>query len=244
MKKQEIMEKIVNTSVENKLGQRFTIREFIDKGTLAKSLIRLDNDKLYSVDISFHNGFLKYEDEIAELLRIGFDEEKAAEEARKANEPKPAPVVSKTDTNVPSAIFGENTISCFRGENEFLSNMYPCPITYNGLIYQSSESAFQAQKDLSRSVEFTTITGRSAKSLGKRVTLRRDWEAVKVGIMTEIVRAKFTQNEDLKEKLLATGNKTLIEGNAWNDRFWGVCMGKGLNTLGRILMDIRKELKK
>ena len=51
-----------------------------------------------------------------------------------------------------------------------------------------------------------------AKKLGRRVNLRKDWEAVKVKIMEEIVRAKFTQNPDLAEKLLATGDAYLEGG--------------------------------
>ena len=81
--------------------------------------------------------------------------------------------------------------------------------------------------------------------MGRRVKLRPDWEQVKVGLMEEIVRAKFTQNEDLKQRLLATGDKRLAEGNTWGDTFWGVDLrsGRGENHLGRILMRVRDELK-
>ena len=61
--------------------------------------------------------------------------------------------------------------------------------------------------------------------------------------MEDICRAKFTQNEELKKKLIDTGDATLIEGNTWNDTFWGVCNGVGENNLGKILMKIREELK-
>ena len=66
---------------------------------------------------------------------------------------------------------------------------------------------------------------------------------VKTNIMYDICLAKFTQNQDLKEKLLKTGNAILIEGNWWNDTYWGVCNGIGENNLGKILMKIREELK-
>lgn len=77
------------------------------------------------------------------------------------------------------------------------------------------------------------------------VDLRSDWEAVKVTVMEEIVRAKFTQNEDLKWRLLTTGDACLEEGNTWHDTFWGVDAktGEGLNHLGRILMKVRDELR-
>jgi hypothetical protein len=47
----------------------------------------------------------------------------------------------------------------------------------------------------------------------------------------------------LKQLLLATGDKELIEGNTWGDTFWGVCNGIGQNHLGKILMAKRTELK-
>ena len=134
----------------------------------------------------------------------------------------------------------------FFEEYRFLSNFYEAPVTYRGLTYQNNEAAFQAQKCLTEEEmrRFTALSARSAKSLGRRVALRPDWEEVKVGIMEEIVRAKFTQNEDLAVKLINTGDRELIEGNTWRDLFWGVDLKtrKGKNNLGIILMKIRAEL--
>ena len=58
-----------------------------------------------------------------------------------------------------------------------------------------------------------------------------------------IVFLKFYENKDLKKKLLSTENVILVEGNTWNDTFWGVCKGKGKNNLGKILMNVRKILR-
>jgi predicted NAD-dependent protein-ADP-ribosyltransferase YbiA (DUF1768 family) len=60
--------------------------------------------------------------------------------------------------------------------------------------------------------------------------------------MREILIAKFSQNEDIKGKLLATGDTELIEGNTWGDTFWGVCRGEGTNWLGKLLMEVRTEI--
>ncbi len=138
------------------------------------------------------------------------------------------------------------TINLFDGEYAFLSNFYECPVEYNGLKFLSSEAAFQAQKTLieTEQIKFTTLNPSQSKRLGRKVTLREDWEDVKVQIMHEICRAKFTQNPELAQKLIATGNKTLVEGNTWNDTFWGVCRGVGENNLGQILMRVREKLIK
>lgn len=136
----------------------------------------------------------------------------------------------------------------FRGEYRFLSNFYPCEVEYEGIVYPSVENAFQAAKTLNNEerLQFTNVKPGIAKRLGRRVALRHDWEKVKVDIMKELLRKKFSQ-EPLKSKLLATGDKELEEGNKWNDRFWGVCppgSGMGKNILGRLIMEIRVELKK
>ncbi len=140
------------------------------------------------------------------------------------------------------------TINDFHEEGyEFLSNFYNAPVTYKGLTYQSVEAAFQAQKVLydEGKLPFTTALPGQAKRLGRTVELRHDWEFVKLNFMLEIVRAKFEQNPELAEKLLTTGNAMLVEGNRWNDTFWGVDIrnGKGENYLGKILMCVRRELK-
>ena len=140
-----------------------------------------------------------------------------------------------------------NSITNFREEPwRFLSNFYEVSVAYGGLTYQSSEAAFQAQKCMTEEerLPFTGFGPGKSKGMGRRVKLRPDWEEVKVGIMEEIVRAKFTQHPELAAQLLATGEKVLVEGNTWGDTFWGVDLrtGQGKNHLGRILMKVREEL--
>lgn len=141
--------------------------------------------------------------------------------------------------------FMEKAIRQFRGDFFFLSNFYNCPVAYKQLTYTNNEAAFQAQKCVSDTerIQFTKLSPSEAKRLGRRVSLRKDWEDVKVSIMEEVVRAKFTQNAELADKLLATGDAHLEEGNTWGDRVWETVNGIGANQLGIILMKIRDEIR-
>ena len=92
-------------------------------------------------------------------------------------------------------------------------------------------------------VRFTDLSPSDAKRLGRKIALRKDWELVKVDRMTDIVRAKFEQNEELARKLLDTGDCFLVEDNDWGDRIWGQVNGQGANLLGNILMQVRQEIR-
>lgn len=144
-----------------------------------------------------------------------------------------------------------NRITSFAGDYSFLSNFYPALIELDGENYPTVEHAFQAAKtddsEERRRVR-DAATPASAKYLGKRVTLRPGWNDLRFGVMETLVRQKFTRHADLREKLLATGDAELIEGNTWRDTTWGAVWNKdkgywaGKNHLGRILMKIRDEL--
>jgi ribA/ribD-fused uncharacterized protein len=62
------------------------------------------------------------------------------------------------------------------------------------------------------------------------------------------LRLKFTQNPELRRRLLDTGDAVLVEGNTWHDNYWGTCTfrrcskTKGKNMLGKLLMQVRQEL--
>ena len=77
-----------------------------------------------------------------------------------------------------------------------------------------------------------------AKREGYKVKLRENWEDIKIDVMYQIVLAKFSQNEFLKQKLIATGREWLEEGNTWGDRTWGTVDGVGNNYLGKVLMEL------
>ena len=134
-------------------------------------------------------------------------------------------------------------IDKFDGIYAFLSNFYDAPVEYLGITYRNSESAYQAQKCPARIHEFTDIPAAMAKKMGRKIEIRDDWEEVKDNIMFAIVYAKFSQNPDLKQKLIDTGKAPIIEGNTWGDTYWGQVDGKGKNMLGKILMIIRHEFQ-
>lgn len=137
-------------------------------------------------------------------------------------------------------------IDSFTGRNRFLSNFFIADTKYDTFIYPSSEHAYQAAKSQNNKIRGLfldrNMTPGQAKKLGFKIARRPDWETVKLSIMKEVVLDKFTRNSTLKEKLLATGDQQLVEGNTWDDKFWGVCGGEGLNHLGLILMEVRTEL--
>lgn len=136
-------------------------------------------------------------------------------------------------------------ISEFRGEYYFLSNFFNAPVKYDGISYLNNEAAFQAQKTKTREERyaFSLLDPSAAKRRGRHVDLRDGWDNIRITIMKDIVKAKFSQNEELAEKLLATDDEYLMEGNTWGDRFWGTVNGEGRNQLGIILMQVRNELK-
>lgn len=141
-------------------------------------------------------------------------------------------------------------INSFTGKHAFLSNFYPYRIRYDGYYFPSSENAYQAAKigpgpneqQTPEWVQHQLITPAQSKKLGKKLPLRADWEQVKDQIMYNILLIKFS-NPHLAEMLLNTGDEELIEGNWWNDTYWGVCNGVGQNKLGKILMNIRAQKK-
>ena len=135
----------------------------------------------------------------------------------------------------------------FHLQYEFLSNFYPCTVTYDGQEYPSAEHAYQAAKTTDeswRGIVRNATSPAKAKRLGYDVPLRSDWDEIKVGVMSQIIQLKF-DNVNLKRLLLDTGESTLIEGNTWGDSFWGVDLNTGIgrNQLGTILMKVRESIQ-
>lgn len=166
----------------------------------------------------------------------------------------------------------EDPILEFSGDYRWLSNFHDFIIDLGGRMFASSEHAYQATKTLDpvwqKDIQQARSPG-SAKRLGAECPLRPGWDDIKVDMMRLVLAAKFPERDTaLTPKLLATGNRVLVEGNNWNDTFWGACwvplwrvrLGEkswahaehedrttdylaGDNRLGCLLMERRTELR-
>ena len=138
----------------------------------------------------------------------------------------------------------------FRGQYRFLSNFTWVNISLDGKLWKTAEHMFMACKTIDpeeREAIRLCPTPAEAKRMGRQVTLRPDWDEIKDEVMLRILRLKF-QQPDMKQQLLATGDMELVEGNYWHDNYWGSCTCKkcgntGKNTLGKLLMQVRSELR-
>ena len=136
-------------------------------------------------------------------------------------------------------------IDSFSGEYDFLSNFSPAEVCWAGDSYPTVEHAYQAAKSNDPQVRerfaFLKTPG-EAKREGRKIAIRDDWESIKINVMRNLLIQKFS-DPVLLAKLKATAPHELIEGNWWNDTFWGVCRGIGKNNLGKLLMEIRDGLE-
>ena len=135
-----------------------------------------------------------------------------------------------------------------------LSNFSAFNLERDGLTFPTSEHAYHYEKFATdemgprSDVGYEVMTAPSAheafKIAERNKHLRRpDWDAVKVEIMRDILRAKAAQHEYVRRKLLATGDRTLVE-NSWRDDFWGCGADNcGHNMLGKLWMEVRAELR-
>ena len=168
----------------------------------------------------------------------------------------------------------ENTNNTFVGKNlvtdthvyfytNYMSNWNICKFIdpISGVSFDNTEQAFMWYKaDFFKDIETRTklekqITPMEAKHLGREVKNYNDaaWECVRYGYMVYVNYLKYTQNDDLKQKLLSTNNKILVEASK-TDNIWGVGLAAndsrildeknwtGGNLLGKSLMDVRKMI--
>ncbi len=149
-------------------------------------------------------------------------------------------------------IFDETKIEGFFPPYRFLSNYWPVEVEIEGILYPSVEQAYKAMK-----TNDVVIRQNIAKLLPNKIELgeqienllngsiRNDWtDSLRLEIMEKLVTMKFDGRDmKLRQKLIETGERQLIEANDWGDTFFGVCKGIGHNHLGKILMKVRSSIK-
>jgi ribA/ribD-fused uncharacterized protein len=152
----------------------------------------------------------------------------------------------------------------FWGENDvygFLSNFYQTNFSVNGNNFNCSEQYFMKKKqelfnesnDVLANLIMKETNPKNIKKYGRQVKNFNEeiWNINKYKYMYEGVYAKFTQNPELKQKLLATGKKILVEASPY-DKIWGIGFNKsdalnnkskwGQNLLGKVLVEVRDKL--
>lgn len=171
--------------------------------------------------------------------------EAEAEPEEQAPVPAPAPALPLPIPEDTTPIEFYSKLPAYR---EF-SNFFPSAFDLEGKRWPTVEHYFQAQKFPSNPEYQEEIraakTPEKAKSLGstQEKPIRADWDTVREEFMAKALKAKFTQNPDLKAKLLATGSRPLIEANP-TDSYWGYGRTKkGKNRMGVLLQQLRDELR-
>jgi ribA/ribD-fused uncharacterized protein len=136
-------------------------------------------------------------------------------------------------------------IQRFSGDYRFLSNFAPCRLEVDGKVYKTLEHAYQAMKTETPELKEwirNSPTPNIARVRGRTIDIRANWGQIKLTVMLELLRKKFAV-DPFREQLVSTFPSQLIEGNRHGDVFWGRCYGKGENHLGRLLMQVRDELR-
>ncbi len=130
------------------------------------------------------------------------------------------------------------------------SNFSAFNLKWGPTIFGTSEAAYHWEKfpgnmDLQCSI-MTASSAHEALKIAEKFSAERrpDWLDVRVDIMRKILFAKAEQHEYVRRKLLATGDRELIE-DSWRDDFWGWGPNRdGQNTLGKLWMEVRAELRR
>jgi ribA/ribD-fused uncharacterized protein len=132
------------------------------------------------------------------------------------------------------------------------SNLYRRAIVFEGLEFATAEHAYQAGKARKPEVREWLLNAPSPALVAMAAhglytwDIMPKWSQTKFDRMRDVLRAKFSQHDDLREILLSTGNLRLVENASVDNevnRLWGEVNGKGKNMLGVLLMELREEMQ-
>jgi len=142
----------------------------------------------------------------------------------------------------------------------WLGNMFAAPITYNGQIWRTSEALFQALRFEDVTIREMIRNKKSPMSAKMVAKLKENRTKRVVEPMSEedidnmrlCLKIKFDQHPDLREKLLLTGDHIIFEDVSARPgarhKFWGAVLTnnglEGQNMTGKLLMELREELRK
>lgn len=118
-------------------------------------------------------------------------------------------------------------------------------VDQDGLIWSTSEHHYQAQKatnEEDRSRVQMARTAFDSKQIGGSITLRPDWDEVKIDCMRQTLALKFAEGSKAADRLMDTQAAYLVEDTPWGDQFWGKTYGVGESHLGKLLMERRESL--
>ncbi len=140
-------------------------------------------------------------------------------------------------------------INEFNGDYRWLSNFHilESPLEYNGITYKTTEHFYQSMKsnDINENRKIAAHPLKGLKAYCRTIPVVSGWDDTRLIVMAYAIRYKFSEkNPRLRSMLVNTGDTEIIEGNRWNDKFWGVCLktGEGENNLGKIIMKVREEI--
>jgi len=151
----------------------------------------------------------------------------------------------------PMRLDTDDRVFFYEQDHYYLSNFSAFKVWFGGFRFDTSEQAYHFQRFDERggaSHRHAILFADSAHEAFKyaqsyKGAQRADWDAVKVDVMREILRAKVSQHDYIRRKLLSTGDRTLIE-NSWRDPYWGWGEDRnGLNMLGKLWMEVREEAR-
>ena len=210
--------------------------------------------------------FQRTEKEIQKVEVPMIPEEEKKEEPKEPKEPeekKPKKKVLKKSpaepVEEPVLFFGADE---GKGDWRMFSNMYPAKMQIDSITFTSVEHYFQWSKaklfgdGATAEKIMKTPSAKAVKALGKKAKdfKEEEWNSKKDEIMRTALKAKLMQHPDIKAKLMETGTRPIGEANA-RDKYWGIGTGvdtakakdstkwPGKNVLGKMLMELRTELK-
>ena len=116
---------------------------------------------------------------------------------------------------IPRAVFEE--------VNEFMRDRYG----RRGEVWRPVTNADELMKAFTDRDNTASMIKAFSDALRDRGYIRDDWFDIRLPVMIDLLVKKFKQPE-YREKLLATGNKYLAEGNFWADTYWGVYVRRAI----------------